>query len=48
MRLMKEPVKPRVTVAQLFAHHLKSYQEWRPFLLGWLDRDSQHALASSG
>jgi 5-methylcytosine-specific restriction endonuclease McrA len=45
MRLMNQPVKPRVTVAQLFAHHLKSYAEWRPFLLGWLDRESQLALS---
>ena len=46
MRLMKEPVKPRVTTAQLFAHHLPRYEEWRPFLFGWLDRESQAALPS--
>ena len=46
MRLMQPPVRPRVTVAQLFAHHLSRYEEWRPFVFGWLDRESQQTLAT--
>ena len=48
MRLLREPVRPRLTAAQSFAHHLARYREWRPFLFGWLDRESQRALAAQG
>ena len=46
MKLMREPVRPRLSVPQLFAHHVHRYEEWRPFLFGWLDRDGQRALAT--
>lgn len=45
MRLLQEPVRPRVTVAQLFTQHLARYEEWLPFVVGWLDRESQQVLA---
>ena len=48
MRLLREPVRPRLTAAQSFARHLARYREWRPFLFGWLDRESQRALAAQG
>ena len=45
MRLLQEPVRPRLSVAQLFAQYLHRYEEWHPFLFGWLDRESQRAHA---
>ena len=36
MRLLREPARPRVTAAHLFAPYLERYREWGPFLAGWL------------
>jgi 5-methylcytosine-specific restriction endonuclease McrA len=36
MRLLTRPRRPSVTAAELFAPYLDQYQEWRPFISGWL------------
>ena len=45
MRLLTRPARPQVSVPQLIAHHVHRYEEWRPFLFGWLDREGRRALA---
>jgi 5-methylcytosine-specific restriction endonuclease McrA len=45
MRLLQKPILPQLSVPQLLVHYLNHYEEWRPFLFGWLDRESQRALA---
>ena len=35
MRLLKQPKEPVSTALYIFSHHVKSYDEWEPFLRGW-------------
>jgi len=46
MRLLRAPVRPAATPATLFGHYLEHYQEWRPFLSGWLDPSAEATAAS--
>jgi 5-methylcytosine-specific restriction endonuclease McrA len=39
MKLLKTPARPAATPASLFGHYLEGYREWRPFLLGWIERN---------
>jgi 5-methylcytosine-specific restriction endonuclease McrA len=47
MRLLREPIRPAATPAALFGQYLDRYREWRPFLLGWMDRGARAAVAAS-
>lgn len=46
MRLLREPRRPTATPAALFGSYLERYDEWRPFVVGWLDRGSRAAFAA--
>ena len=46
MRLIQKPVRPAATVATMFGHYLHRYNEWHPFLLGWLDAKARAPFAS--
>ena len=46
MQLLTQPVRPRLSVPQQLAEHLHRYEEWRPFFFGWLDRETQRAIAN--
>ena len=47
MRIRRQPTRPSATAASVFVHYLEGYGEWRPFLLGWLDRASRESFAAS-
>ena len=47
MRLLREPVRPLATPTALFGEYLDRYREWRPFVVGWLDRASRALYAAS-
>jgi 5-methylcytosine-specific restriction endonuclease McrA len=49
MQLIREPHRPSNGPGELFAHYLDRYQEWHPFLVGWMsDRHSSAgAVAAS-
>ena len=47
MRLLQEPVRPTATPAALFGQYLERYQEWQPFVIGWLDRATRALYAAS-
>ncbi len=47
MRLMREPTRPIATPTALFGQYLERYREWRPFLLGWMDRATRASAAAS-
>ena len=46
MRLLQEPVRPTATYAAMFGHYQDRYREWRPFLLGWIDRATRRRFTS--
>lgn len=47
MNLLQQPTRPAATPAALFGQYLERYREWRPFLLGWIERASRSTAAAS-
>jgi 5-methylcytosine-specific restriction endonuclease McrA len=45
MHLIREPQRPATAPGELFAHYLDRYQEWHPFLSGWM---SERRASSNG
>ncbi len=48
MRLLTHPATPIASAADLFARYLDRYNEWSPFLMGWMRRRRPAAVASEG
>ncbi|MEE8422145.1 MAG: HNH endonuclease [Dehalococcoidia bacterium] len=46
MKLLSRPVRPRATPGAMFGHYLQRYDEWQPFLIGWLDDATRSRLSA--